>query len=246
MAKIPFDIKYRPQIESGEYKIIYLSYTTEEEYPARIICWDRHNEHPIVALVSNSGGYERVQMFQEEGIDNNNPHLGTLFIVTPEEELSEFEKAVGLEIFDEPFGEEHIKVIKEESAKLLAIARNEIIKSGYAIIEGEHYLEEGRKNYERGKAEALKDLQENLANNDIYSVPEWMREVLLMAKENGKKEALKDLPRWKPAARAYTGDRLPRIDWLLKRLVAKFEEGIFYLDMNDLYKLPGFKEDSYE
>lgn len=61
--------------------------------------------------------------------------------------------------------------------------------------------------------------------------------------EQGKADALKDLPRWKPAARAYDGDRLPRIDWLLKRLVAKFEEGIFYLDMNDLYKLPGFNEE---
>lgn len=59
----------------------------------------------------------------------------------------------------------------------------------------------------------------------------------------GKAEALKDLPKWKPAARAYDGDRLPRIDWMLNRLVARFEEGIYYLDIKELYKLPGFKED---
>ena len=36
MAKIPFDIKYRPQIESGEYKV-----ETRDGKPVRIICWDK-------------------------------------------------------------------------------------------------------------------------------------------------------------------------------------------------------------
>ena len=33
--KKPFDIKYRPQIESGEYKV-----ETRGGKPARIVCWD--------------------------------------------------------------------------------------------------------------------------------------------------------------------------------------------------------------
>ena len=51
---------------------------------------------------------------------------------------------------------------------------------------------------------------------------------------DGKAEALKDLPMWKPAAKAYEGDRLPRIDLALNRLVARFEEGIYYLDIKEL------------
>ena len=39
------------------------------------------------------------------------------------------------------------------------------------------------------KEEVLEELRTDLCNNDIYRVPEWLREVLLMAKENGKKEA---------------------------------------------------------
>lgn len=175
MAKIPFDIKYRPQIESGEYKIIYLSYTTKEEYPARIICWDRNNEHPIVALVSNSGGYERVQMFQEEGIDNNNPHLGTLFIVTPEPEMSEFEKVVKDRLwrtleYSETFRKDEDKWIKELASELLALAKEECknqIESDYReIIHGA---------YKKGRADVLKDLpkwkkcQENDPSACVYN-----------------------------------------------------------------------------
>lgn len=32
--KIPFDVKFRPQIDSGEYKV-----ETEEGSPARMLCW---------------------------------------------------------------------------------------------------------------------------------------------------------------------------------------------------------------
>ena len=46
------------------------------------------------------------------------------------------------------------------------------------------------------------------------------------------------LPKWKPAAAAYDGDRLPRYDWQLGRIVARDEEGIYYLTMDDLYRLP--------
>lgn len=46
------------------------------------------------------------------------------------------------------------------------------------------------------------------------------------------------MPKWKPAAMAYEGDRLPRYDWQLGRIVARDEDGIYYLTMADLYQLP--------
>ena len=56
--------------------------------------------------------------------------------------------------------------------------------------------------------------------------------------ERCTKQIMEKLPQWKPAARAYDGDRLPRCDFMLNRLVARDEEGIFYLKIDELYTLP--------
>ena len=52
----------------------------------------------------------------EKGVDMSRP-------LTFDCRLTEFENAVGLEIFDPPFNQEHIRIIKKESEGLLAIAR---------------------------------------------------------------------------------------------------------------------------
>lgn len=44
--RIPFNIKYRPEIEAGKLLV-----ETREGKPVRIICWDRKSYSPIVALV---------------------------------------------------------------------------------------------------------------------------------------------------------------------------------------------------
>lgn len=87
--KIPFDIKYRPQIESGEYKVV-----TRDGSPVRIICWDRKSAgdgQPIVALVEN-GHYENSIWVEENGVYKGTMgHEYDLFITTPEPELAESE-----------------------------------------------------------------------------------------------------------------------------------------------------------
>ena len=198
--KIPFDIKFRPQIESGEYKVV-IEYDNRTFY-ARIVCWD-FNGTELLACV-NYGDREDVLEY-----DSSGKHIGKsvrrpdLIIITPEPELSEFEKGymrIVHKMKPEDFNDEGLKIAKEEAAELLELAKNE-----------------------------------------IYS-HESLVEYAKTAREEGKSKALKDLPRWKPAAAAYDGDRLPRIDWMLNRLVARFEEGIYYLDIKELYKLPGFNK----
>ena len=46
--KFAFNITYRPQIESGEYKV-----ETRDGRPARVICWDSpiDKDRPIIAIV---------------------------------------------------------------------------------------------------------------------------------------------------------------------------------------------------
>ena len=130
--KIPFDIKYRPQIESGEYKV-----ETRNGESVRIICWDKQGECPIVVL-SCVDGDEGVYTYHENGHYINNESIYDLFIITPEEELTEFEKAVGLVFTDAqliPRDKDGIanihdidEFIKKKAAELLAIAKKEILK----------------------------------------------------------------------------------------------------------------------
>ena len=130
--KIPFDIKYRPQIESGEYKV-----KTRNGESVRIICWDKQGECPIVVL-SCVDGDEGVYTYHENGHCINNESIYDLFIITPEEELTEFEKAVGLVFTDAqliPRDKDGIanihdidEFIKKKAAELLAIAKKEILK----------------------------------------------------------------------------------------------------------------------
>ena len=71
---IPFNIKYRPQIESGEYKV-----RTSSGNPARVVCWDYKSqfEEPIYVLITTSNGYEYGSPYTEDGryIGNNENYL---------------------------------------------------------------------------------------------------------------------------------------------------------------------------
>lgn len=60
--RIPFDIKYRPEIEAGKYLV-----ETREGEPVRIICWDRRGVEPIVALIGD-GRLEEVDTFYTNGV----------------------------------------------------------------------------------------------------------------------------------------------------------------------------------
>lgn len=156
MAKIPFDIKYRPQIESGEYKV-----ETEEGSPARIICWDSpiDKERPIIAIVFD----DQIEQYKADGHYDNDYETSNydLFLITPEPELSEFEEKVRVCVTEnltthikDGNGREMSSTVfidddtaKAMAAELLELAKKELCESG-----------EVTDWYAKGKAEALKDL----------------------------------------------------------------------------------------
>lgn len=89
--KKKFDIKYRPQIESGEYKVV-----TADLHPVRICCWDAEEDWPIVALVKDyneKSDYCYPMMCDTSGVSATKGKEKELFVLTPEPELTEFEKA---------------------------------------------------------------------------------------------------------------------------------------------------------
>lgn len=123
--KIPFDIKFRPQIESGEYKVV-----TGDDRPVRIISWDKkvYSRYEIVALVPTSqGDTETVQLYCSDGtlLASNWNEKFKLFVVTPEPELTEFEADVMVILleFVEEVDENDLKRISKE---LLESAKKEL------------------------------------------------------------------------------------------------------------------------
>lgn len=63
MKKIPFDIKFRPEIESGKFKV-----QTRLGKPVRIICWNfRQANLPIIALVSLAKDAENCFSYTSKG-----------------------------------------------------------------------------------------------------------------------------------------------------------------------------------
>ena len=83
MTKIPFDIKYRPQIEAGKYKVV-----TDSGAEVKIVCWDADEYWPIVGIVNHSA----VSYRANGSLPSKSSDFLTLFLITTEPELSEDER----------------------------------------------------------------------------------------------------------------------------------------------------------
>lgn len=85
---VPFDIKYRKQIESGIYRVF-----TRDKQPARIICWDGelYDGEQVVAIID-----ECVETFHINGRYDDEESDMDLFveIFDDEVEYTEFESEV--------------------------------------------------------------------------------------------------------------------------------------------------------
>lgn len=129
MAKIPFNVKYRPQIESGEYKVV-----TSNDEPVKILTFERKHNFPILALINR--GYDEIVEYDDRGFSQ---FAGdTLYVITdePEPQLTEFEKEYEASIhrlIETPRTNE----IKRETEKLLSIAYKEFEKEKREYIQAE-------------------------------------------------------------------------------------------------------------
>ena len=152
--RIPFNIKFRPQIESGEYKV-----ETRNGRPARIVCWDRKLEigftpHPISALVM-VGCNEQCFAYTIDGLCNCNrcnSSQDDLFIITPDPELSDFEKVLSecLCLASlKPELENYDSMAREYGVKLLELAKKEAL---------EVYRAQNINEREMGKVKALANM----------------------------------------------------------------------------------------
>ena len=59
---VPFDLKYKDKIESGEYLV-----TTRGDNPVRIVCWDKLDpDYPIIGL-QRIGNFEFLENYNKDG-----------------------------------------------------------------------------------------------------------------------------------------------------------------------------------
>jgi len=190
MSKIPFTLE--AWLKDKSQKVV-----DEDGRPVRIICTDADGLYPIIGLVDNKTPLPC-------GKDGRPPYIGggggVLFIVTPEEEMTEFEIALENFVMNADASEQTFhEDVKQHAAELIDLARKELIK------EGTSKNEMGTMLYDAGF-------------------------------EDGKAEALKDLPRWESNLKSYKVDEDDVIGpWLY------YKEHC--IRISDLEKLPGFKED---
>lgn len=91
MKVIPFNIKYRSQVESGEYRVV-----TRENCPVEIKLWDLKGDFPVAGVYyDEKNNRDTVVQVTAEGRCSNTPgeeYCDDFFIITNESELTEFRK----------------------------------------------------------------------------------------------------------------------------------------------------------
>ena len=131
MTKIPFNIKYRPQIESGEYKVV-----TRENRPVEIKIWDLKGDFPIVGVYydekNNRDTAVQVTVDGRCSIKPDDDYCDDFFIITSKSDLTEFESAVQ-EIFYKG-REDNIDLLKITSNTLLMVARRQMMKDAVEAV----------------------------------------------------------------------------------------------------------------
>lgn len=228
--RIPFDISKRPQIESGEYKVVYVENSSSEQCPVEILKWDSNSDAGCIIGCVRRKGKDRIYAFQENGVHTVSDEDDRLFLVTPEPEMSEMEISLLSWLSDDTSGEipmERMKqVVKARAAELLALAKSQLLQSGELLTQEHH-----------------EKLVESLNNAHEEELEKAYKNADEVQYRKGREDALKDLPRWR---------KCPEIEYYaFVYNCAKREDSLLYynghtLRLIDLEKLPGFKEESHE
>lgn len=137
--RIPFDISKRPQIESGEYKVIYVEYPSTNQYPVEILKWDSNSDAGCIIGCVRRKGKDRIYAFQENGVHTVSDEDDRLFLVTPEPEMSEFEKRLQEVLFEHATTNSSAEEKAHQySFELLVLAKQQLLQSGELLTQEHH------------------------------------------------------------------------------------------------------------
>lgn len=218
--RIPFEIKYRDKIESGDYKV-----ETRDGRPARIICWDMISDEPIIALVAGDPNDKTdtseyiLSCFEKGNYYTTKESENDLFIVTPEPEMSEMEISLLSWLSDDTSGEIPMgrmkQVVKARAAELLALSKSQLLQSGELLTQEHH-----------------EKLMETLSEECKKDLPRW-------------RKADRDIDAGTiDFAVFHKNDGGDHEDWLSIEVTNRLYKDEYYLELSDLNKLP--KEEDHE
>lgn len=232
--RIPFDITKRPQIESGEYKVIYVEYPSTNQYPVEILKWDSNSDAGCIIGCVRRKGKDRIYAFQENGVHTVSDEDDRLFLVTPEPEMSEFEKRLQEVLFEHATTNSSAEEKAHQySSELLDIAKKQLLQSGELLTQEHH-----EKLMETQYKETLDGVKKNWHD---YFTPQAVTDIY----NAGRNDVLKDLPKWEFYRRGTEIDPFAVVrfkDGTIGR--AKYAvDDCYVLEVKDMLKLPGFKED---
>ncbi len=238
---------------------------TREGRPVKIISFEMTdtNDCPIAAQFRLCAGTPVVYLFDKEGhYKGEGDSDYDLFLITPEPELSEFgmkvsEFAEAYELAATDCESEEYKtcngnlqlIIDKYAAELLDLARKEIVRQGY-VIEKKTFHDAVEKIDDKNKAEMSiqYSLHCKVENGTRHAVMNWESFQKLAQKfiDIGKAEALKDLPRWETAENSdlfiIEGSLVSPCFASYVTLQSHVNKGDRFLKIEDLKKLPGFKD----
>ena len=235
--KIPFNVKFRPQIESGEYKV-----ETRDGRSARIICWDKKNvNYPIAALVTKDD-HEYFYDYTRKGeLHVSEEGIYDLFIVTPEPEMSEFEKRLQEVLFEHATTNSSAEEKAHQySSELLSLAKQQLLQSGELMTQ-EHHEKLMETQYE----ETLDGVKKNWHD---YFTPQAVTDIY----NAGRNDVLKNLPRWRIWRNGVCGNSegypiaLASCAGGFRFVSVLGTTGEKYIMLDDLRKLPGFNNKDHE
>lgn len=118
--RIPFNMKYRPELESGQYKLV----CNTTGYIPTIVSWDdkRYPEFPLVVDIrcKDSDTHREFPYTANGSQYTDGGSISDLFIITDEPELTEAERYLKSLIECYATTEGHKYELSEDSAKKIA------------------------------------------------------------------------------------------------------------------------------
>lgn len=216
MKKIPFDALLREGIEAGKY-IVVVEYDTKM-FPARIVCWDFNKNNLLVCV--NYGDEEDVLVYDREGrhIGKSVGRPSLLLIEATKPELTEFEEELA-----------HLLCLYNDCASELTDTQLATFKEDAASL-----FSVARKELE---PEFEKLLEQAYKNQDAV--------VFKKGKEEGRKEALENMPKWKKWSNGACGNGKQEPIAIIRYPGGSFSltsclgvHGEEYIMLEDLNKLP--------
>lgn len=180
MRKIPFDIRYRQEIQSGEFSVV-----TRDDRPVTIIRWNMKGNYPILACTMvRVGDYMGEEFWDEErpfAYDQKGHADGTapadkleLYILMPDTKVTLLEKEIGSLLEYARNAKPDTDIVGLFTGRLLEAARQQLV-SGIDVLSLELAYKKNKKEmilkgelpaYRQGIEDTLKALENVGAGNE--------------------------------------------------------------------------------